>query len=158
MPLDDKQLLERFNARMPPTGVLFGMTVLEVDQANAHVRQSFELDERFCNPRGNVQGGIVSAILDDCAAFAGIVALGEPGFIASLEMKTSFFAAASPGTLYAEGRCIKMGRSACFLEADLTDANGKLLARLTSSAVPIRTDEKPKLVNAEKRDRDPSPG
>lgn len=148
MPLDDNQLRERFNARMPATGVLFGMTVLEVDRAQGRVRQSFELDERFCNPRGTVQGGIVCAILDDCAAFAGIVALGEPGFIASLEMKTSFYAAALPGTLYADGRCIKMGRNSCFLEADLADADGKLLARLTTSAVPIRTDQRPKLVDA----------
>lgn len=156
MPLNDQQLLERFNTRMPPTGVLFGMTVLEVDQANGRVRQSFEIDNRFCNPRGTVQGGIVCAILDDCAAFAGIVALGEPGFIASMEMKTSFYSAALPGTLYADGRCIKMGRSSCFLEADLSDAEGKLLARLTTSAVPIRTTDRPKLVDAERPDRGPS--
>ncbi len=146
MPLTAEQLIERFNTKQPPTGILFGMKVLEVDQAAARVRQSFELDGRFCNPRGTIQGGIVTALLDDAAAFAGIVALGEPGFIASMELKTSFFAAAMPGTLYAEGRCIKMGRSSCFLEADLTDADGKLLARLTSTAIPIRSSEKPKLV------------
>jgi uncharacterized protein (TIGR00369 family) len=109
---------------------------------------SFDIDDRFCNPRGTVQGGIVAALLDDAAAFAGIVALGEPGFIASMEIKTSFLSAAMPGTLFAEGRCLKMGRSSCFLEADLTDADGKLLAKLTSSAVPIRTNQKPKLVDA----------
>jgi len=146
MPLNDAELLERFNARVPPTGLLFGMTVLEVDSANNRVRQSFEIDGRFCNPRGNVQGGIVSAMLDDCAAFAGIVALGEPGFIASLEMKTSFIAPTWPGTLYAEGRCLKMGRSSCFLEAELRDGEGKLLAKLSSSAVPIRDAARPKLV------------
>lgn len=146
MPLDNAELLERFNARMPATGLLFGMKVLEVDQDAGRVRMSFEMDERFCNPRGTVQGGIVCALLDDAAAFAGIVALGEPGFIASMEIKTSFFAAALPGTLLAEGRCLKMGRSSCFLEADLTDQDGKLLARLSSSAVPIRSRVRPNLI------------
>jgi uncharacterized protein (TIGR00369 family) len=146
MPLDNQQLLDRFNARMPPTGILFGMKVLEVDQQAGRVRQSFQLDERFCNPRGNVQGGIICALLDDCAAFAGIIALGEPGFISSLELKTSFIAPAFPGTLYAEGRCVKMGRSACFLEAELSNGDGKLLARMTSTAVPLRSERKPKLV------------
>lgn len=146
MPLTAEQLIERFNAKQPPTGILFGMKVLDVDQAAGRVRQSFELDGRFCNPRGTIQGGIVTALLDDAAAFAGIVALGEPGFIASMELKTSFFAAAMPGTLYAEGRCMKMGRSSCFLEADLTDANGKLLARMTSTAIPIRSNQKPNLI------------
>jgi uncharacterized protein (TIGR00369 family) len=146
MPLTDADLLERFNARVPPTGKLFKTRTLEVDSKAGRVRMAFEIDGRFCNPRGTVQGGIVTAMLDDAAATAGIVALGEAGFIASLEIKTSFFAAAKPGTLYAEGRCLKMGRSSCFLEADLTDADGKLLARLSSAAIPIRSKERPQLV------------
>lgn len=147
MPLDNQQLLARFNARKPATGVMFGMTILEVDQEASRVRMSFKIDERFTNPRGIIQGGIVTSMLDDAAAFAGIVALGEPGFISSMELKTSFFAPAMLGTLYAEGRCLKMGKSTCFLEADLTDPDGKLLARLTSSAIPIRSDQKPKLID-----------
>jgi uncharacterized protein (TIGR00369 family) len=147
MPLTPEQLIERFNARVPPTGILFGMRILEIDTDPARVRQSFEIDERFTNPRGTVQGGIITALLDDCAAFAGIVALGEAGFIASLELKTSFLAPAMPGTLYAEGRCIKMGRSTCFLEAELKNADGKLLAKMTSTAAVVRSGDKPKLVD-----------
>lgn len=146
MPLTNEDLLARFNARQPPTGILFGMKVLEVDQDAGSVRQSFEIDGRFCNPRGTVQGGIVAALLDDAAAFAGIVALGEPGFIASLELKVSYLSAAMPGTLFAEGRCVKMGRSACFLEADLMDGDGKIIAKLTSTAIPMRSTKKPILV------------
>ncbi len=151
MPLSPEQLIERFNAKQPPTGILFGMKVLEVDPAAGRVRMSFEPDHRLTNPRGTIQGGIVAAMLDDAAAFAGIVALGEPGFIASMELKTSFFGPAMPGLLYAEGRCLKMGKSSCFLEADLTDADGKLLARLTSTALPIRSGDKPKLVERPSR-------
>ena len=148
MPLTEEQLVERFNAKQPPTGPLFGMKVLGVDQDKGIVRMSFEPGAHLTNPRGTSQGGIVTAMLDDCAAYAGIVALGEPGFIASLEVKTSFLSPAYPGLLHAEGRCLKMGKSSCFLEADLTDADGKLLARLTSSAVPLRSTQKPKLVDA----------
>ncbi len=148
MPLTREQLIERFNAKQPPTALLFGMTVLDVDQAQGRVKMSFNPSAQLCNPRGTIQGGMVAAMLDDAAAFAGIVALGEPGFIASLELKATFFAAAYPGTLYAEGHCIKMGRTTCFVEADLKDADGKLLARLTSSAVPIRSTQKPNLVDS----------
>ncbi len=148
MPLTEEQLVDRFNAKQPPTGPLFGMKVLGVDQDKGIVRMSFQPDDRLTNPRGTIQGGIVSAMLDDCAAYAGIVALGEPGFIASLELKTSFLAPAYPGLLMAEGRCLKMGRSSCFLEAELRDGGGKLLATMTSTAVPIRSTEKPKLVEA----------
>ena len=147
MPLTADQLLERFNSRQPPTGRLFNMRVLSVDVAAKTVRMSFEPGADLTNPRGTIQGGIVTAMLDDCAAYAGIVALGEPGFIASLEVKTSFLAPAFPGLLYGEGRCLKMGRSSCFLEADLRDESGKLLARLTSSAMPLRSTQTPKLID-----------
>jgi uncharacterized protein (TIGR00369 family) len=147
MPLTSEQLLERFNARQPPTGILFGMKVLEVDQVKGRVKMSFTPDDRLTNPRGQIQGGMVAAMLDDAAAMAGIVAMGEPGFISSLEIKTSFFAPVAAGTVFAEGRCLKMGRSACFLEADLRDSEGKLLARLSSAALPVRSDVKPKLVD-----------
>jgi uncharacterized protein (TIGR00369 family) len=150
MPLTAEQLIERFNARQPPTALLFGMTVTDVDPAQNIVRMTFTPGDTLINPRGTIQGGIVTAMLDDCAAYAGIVALGEPGFIASLEVKTSFFAPAYPGLLMAEGRCLKMGKSSCFLEADLMDKDGKLLARLTSSAVPLRTTQQPKLVTPAK--------
>ncbi|NBU83323.1 MAG: PaaI family thioesterase [Sphingomonadaceae bacterium] len=143
------QLVERFNAKKPPTALLFGTEVLSVDVETKTVRMSFQPDDRVINPRGTIQGGIVTAMLDDCAAYAGIVAMGEPGFIASLELKTSFFSAAYPGQLFAEGRCIKMGKSSCFLEAELTNADGKLLAKLTSTAAPLRSRQPPKLVSTE---------
>jgi uncharacterized protein (TIGR00369 family) len=149
MPLTGDQLVERFNAKKPPTALLFGTQVLSVDVATKTVRMSFQPDDRVINPRGTLQGGIVTAMLDDCAAYAGIVAMGELGFIASLELKTSFFSAAYPGQLFAEGRCIKIGKSSCFLEAELTDADGKLLARLTSTAAPLRSRQPPKLVSTE---------
>ncbi len=147
MPLSGEELLVHFNARQPPTGPLLGMHVLEVDQAAGRVRIAYSPGDSLTNPRGTIQGGIVTAMLDDAAACAGIVALGEAGFIASLEIKTSFFAPAYPGPLFAEGRCLKMGRSSCFLEAELRDSEGKLLAKMTSTALPIRSAQKPKLVD-----------
>ncbi len=149
MPLTGDQLVERFNAKKPPTALLFGTEVLSVDVETKTVRISFQPDDRVINPRGTIQGGIVTAMLDDCAAYAGIVAMGEPGFIASLELKTSFFSPAYPGQLFAEGRCVKMGKSSCFLEAELTNEDGKLLAKLTSTAAPLWSRQPPKLVSTE---------
>ncbi len=45
MPLSAEQLLERFNARQPPTGRLFNMQVLAVDTEAQSVRMSFEPGE-----------------------------------------------------------------------------------------------------------------
>ncbi len=138
MPMTDAELLERMNKFVPPTAELLGQEILEIDSAAGRVRMKFQPIAACCNPMGNVQGGFVVAMLDDAAAFAAIVKSGERIGIPTIELKASFFAPARAGVpLYAEGRCIKLGKRIAFMEADLTDEAGTLLARLTTSAVPV---------------------
>ena len=136
--MTDAELLDKMNRFVPPTAALLGQELLEVDSAAGRVRMRFQPRAECCNPMGNVQGGIVVAMLDDAAAFAAIVKSGERISIPTIELKASFFAPARGGVpLDAEGRCIKLGRRIAFMEADLTDEAGNLLARLTTSAVPV---------------------
>jgi uncharacterized protein (TIGR00369 family) len=138
MAMTDAELLERMNRFVPPTALLLGQELLEVDSKAGRVRMKFQPVKECCNPMGNVQGGFVVAMLDDAAAFAAIVKSGERIGIPTIELKASFFAPAKAGVpLFAEGRCIKLGRRIAFMEADLFDEAGTLLARLTTSAVPL---------------------
>jgi uncharacterized protein (TIGR00369 family) len=136
--MNDAELLERMRRFVPPTADLLGQELLAVDSAAGIVRMKFQPRAECCNPMGNVQGGIVVAMLDDAAAMAAIVKSGERIAIPTIELKASFFAPARSGVpLFAQGRCIKLGKRIAFMEADLTDEAGTLLARLTTSAVPL---------------------
>lgn len=136
--MTDAELMARMNRFVPPTGVLLNMQIIELDSAAGRVKVRYLPGPEFTNPMGSVQGGIVVAMLDDAAAFAAIVKAGERIGIPTIELKTSFFAPAKAGMpLFAEARCIKLGKRIAFMEADLTDEAGTLLARLTTSAVPI---------------------
>ncbi len=147
MPMTDAELLATMNRRMPPTSALLGMEVLALDSAAGTVRMRFMPKPEFCNPAGNVQGGFVVAMLDDAAALSAIIKSGERIYVPTIELKTSFFGPARAGQpLYAEGRCLKLGKRIAFMEADLTDAAGTLLARLTTSAVPMAMPDTHNLV------------
>lgn len=136
--MTDAELMERMNRFVPPTGVLLNMQIIEIDSAAGRVKVRYQPGPEFTNPMGNVQGGIIVAMLDDAAAFSAIVKAGERIGIPTIELKTSFFAPAKAGVpLFAEARCIKLGKRVAFMEADLTDEAGTLLATLTTSAVPI---------------------
>ena len=138
MAMTNAELLDRMNRFQPPTGILLGMEMLEVDIEAGRVKVKYQPGPEFTNPMGSVQGGIVVAMLDDAAAFAAIVKAGERIGIPTIELKTSFFAPAKAGVpLYADARCLKLGKRIAFMEADLTDEAGNLLARLTTSAIPI---------------------
>lgn len=138
MPMTDAELLERMNRFQPPTGRVLGMEMLEVNGEEGRVRVRYRPGPEFTNPMGSVQGGIVVAMLDDAAAFAAIVKSGERIGVPTIELKTSFFAPARAGEdLYATGRCVKFGKRVCFMEAELHDSSGKLLAKLSTSAMPM---------------------
>ena len=141
MPLSDDELIARMNARMPPTSALLGMTVLGVDREAGTIRLKYEPKPEFANPMGNVQGGFIVAMLDDAAALAAVVKSGARIVVPTLELKTSFFGVAKFGApLFAEGRCVRLGKRIAFMEADLTDGDGKLLARLSTTALPTPLD------------------
>ena len=148
MALNDDDLKARMNRFVPPTAAILGQEILEIDSAAGRVKMKFQPIDACRNPMGNVQGGIVVAMLDDAAAFAAIIKSGKRIGIPTIELKTSFFAPAKAGVpLYAEGRCLKLGKRIAFMEADLFDKEGTLLARLTTSAIPIELDGPSKLVD-----------
>jgi uncharacterized protein (TIGR00369 family) len=146
MPLSDAQLVERFNSKRAATSVILNARILDVSAADGIVKMSYDIGADFCNPSGAVQGGIVTAMLDDAAAFACIVKAGKAIYVSSLELKTSFFKSAKMGRLYAEGRCLKLGKTIAFLEADLKDEEGQLLARMTTTTAPRPIMDTPRLV------------
>ncbi len=137
MPLTDAELIERFNRHTSPTGVLLGFRMVECDSAAGRIRVAYEAKPEFCNPMGNVQGGFVAAMLDDAAAVAAVVKSGRRIIVPTLEFKVTFLAPAKVGALFAEGRCLKLGSRVAFLEGELFDPDGKLLARMSATAMPV---------------------
>ena len=135
--LTDAELLERLNTRMPLTSALLKRHLLAVDIAAGTVRMSFETKREFCNPMGNVQGGFVAVMLDECAGVAALVKSGMRQVVPTIELKVTYFAPARMGVVFAEGRCLRLGQRVAFMEADLLDAEGNLLARLSASGLPL---------------------
>ena len=82
--------------------------------------------------------------LDASMAFAVMARLKEQAdsiWLATLELKVSFLSAARQGSeVVARGRIVKQGRSVVFLEAELRDESGQLIATSSSTAklVPLR--------------------
>lgn len=146
MAMTDEQLLERMNSFMPPTAVLLGFRLLELDSKKGFVRIRYEGKPEFCNPMGHVQGGIVAAMLDDAAAISAVVKSGERIVVPTLEFKTTFLAAARQGELFAEGRCLKLGKRVAFMESDLFDPSGRHLARMSCTAMPSPMPDKHMMV------------
>ena len=134
----DADVLARFrNAkRRPPATETLGFQMVRVDQAKMEIEVDFIGREAFTNPAGLIQGGFLMAMLDETMSVSGVIASNMTAFLPTLEMKTTFLRPARPGPLKCVGRVVKWGRAIAFLEGELYDAEGKLLAKASSTAMP----------------------
>ncbi len=134
----DEDLLARFrgSANQPRCSQMLGFEMLEIDQAQRRIVARFTGREDFTNPTGHIQGGVLSAMLDDAMSVAGLVASGMTSVMPTLEMKTSFFRPAAPGSLRAIGRVVKWGKTIAFLEGELFDEADRLIAKASATAMP----------------------
>ena len=86
---------------------------------------------------GVVQGGVITQIAD--AAMGMSLATLQPDGIwnTTVELKINFVRPAVEGRIRAVGRVIEMRPTLLFSEADVVDERGRLVARASSTCMPV---------------------
>lgn len=137
-PVSDEAMLARFanSKKRPPCSDAVGMQVTHVDQAAMRVRFAFEAAPMFANPTGAIQGGFICAMLDEAMSATAIIASNVTMNAPTLEMKVSFLRPLFVGPATAEARILKWGKSTCFIEAELFDPAGQLVAKASATQAP----------------------
>lgn len=121
--------------QVPPNcDLTLGMVCLDKSEPGRSVWQMVA-DEKFSNPVGIVQGGFVAAFADSAMGAASVTfAKDRKVFSANAEMKVSFLKPARIGsTLTATAYVISGGNRAAFVECDVTDDEGRLVAKASST-------------------------
>jgi uncharacterized protein (TIGR00369 family) len=128
------EFIKFLNAHQPPALQTLGGEVLEFDKENRAAVLRFMAGRSLCNPDGAIQGGFICGMLDAAMANAVFCLLGDIAIVATLEIKVSYLEITRQGELYARATVIRSGKTITFLEAELRDADGGLLATATSTA------------------------
>jgi len=120
----------------PPVGELIGFEVSEASEG--HVVVLLQAGTRHFNPMGTVHGGILCDIADAAMgiAFATTLAPGES--FTTVELKINFLRPVRNAQLHAAGRVVQRGRTIGYVECDITDENGKLVAKSNSTCLVLR--------------------
>ncbi|MDX6277285.1 MAG: hypothetical protein QOJ72_1413 [Nocardioidaceae bacterium] len=94
-------------------------------------------DESHYNPIGSVHGGFVATLLDSVCGCAVQSTLPAGTAYTSLDLSVNFLRGltSETGRVVATGRVTKPGSRAAFVEADIRDADGRLLATATSTCL-----------------------
>jgi uncharacterized protein (TIGR00369 family) len=117
----------------PPSAQLLGWKLIEIDPDKGRIKVEFEATPQFINPVGNIQGGFLAAMLDDTLGPALVSTLPADEFAPTLELKVNFVRPAKVGPLFAEGRVVHKGKSIAFLEGELRNIQGKIIATATAT-------------------------
>jgi len=133
--MDTADLLDFLQQRSSAAiGGHLGHRLLAIDPALGFARAEFRADRAFLNPLGSVQGGILTAMLDEVMVDAALARLSPDVLVPTLEIKTTYLRAARAGWLAGEGRVVRAGRSVVFTEGVLFDPDGNEVARASASA------------------------
>jgi uncharacterized protein (TIGR00369 family) len=128
---------DRPQPRVPPNcDLTLGLTCVDKSEPGVTVWR-MPADERFANPVGIVQGGIVTALADSAMAASTITwASGrqQKVYTANAELKISFVRPArAVGNLVCTARVLSGGRRVVFVEAEVLDDAGTLVAKASST-------------------------
>jgi len=128
---------DRFTA--PPSSQLLGWHLLDARPEEGWIRIGFDGKRDFCNPAGFVQGGILSAMLDDTMGPAVFVMTDGKLFTATITMTVNFLAPAKPGKIVGEANVTQLGKTIAFVEGKLMSEDGTVLATASTSARLVET-------------------
>ncbi len=111
-----------------------GAEILEASEGYARVR--LVINEKHINGAGYVMGGVYFTLAD----FASAVALNQEfddKLYCALTGNIDYISSVQDGVLYAEARILKEGRKITFSEVNITDEDGKLIARTNLSSYKV---------------------
>lgn len=122
-------------AELPPIAVLLGFELRAVDPDAMTIEVGFTARPEFCNPAGDIQGGMLAAMLDDTLGPALVATLGDGEWAPTTDLHVQFQAPARPGGLVGRGRVTRKGRQVAFLAGELHGPGGRVVATGMATAM-----------------------
>ncbi|MEE9313808.1 MAG: PaaI family thioesterase [Rhizobiaceae bacterium] len=117
----------------PPSAKWMGMDLIEHREDENYTKVSFQPNDDMLNFGGVIQGGFLTAMMDDAVGFNAFISLKMKYALATIDLHTHFYKAVKMGPITVEAWIIRAGKSIVFLEAKLYDCDGELAAAMKSS-------------------------
>ena len=131
-----EELLEKFNDEFrEPSMEFFNLKYDSIE--DEQIWFSCEFNKMSGNPMGFVQGGMISAALDDATSAAMIVAYQEKKAPMSTNLNISFHRPLALGKAKMKVNLVKLGTRSATSEGRIFNLEGELVATLMHTAQPV---------------------
>ena len=122
----------------PPIAQLLGLKIISLLPGESHL----ELDAgpQHANPMGTLHGGVLCDLADLAMGAAYASTLGREETFTTLELKINFLRPVWRGKLFAVGKIVNRGRTVGMVECDITDSQGRFVAKATSTCMTLQKE------------------
>jgi uncharacterized protein (TIGR00369 family) len=122
-----------------PIARLIGFEAKEIGDGRAVV--TLAAGPQHANPMGTLHGGVLCDIADAAMGMAFASTLAPEESFTTVELKINFFRPVWEARLKAEGQVLRRGRNLGYVECDITDESGRLIAKASSTCLALRGKE-----------------
>lgn len=141
----------RIDVAAAPIARLLGISLKTLEPGHSVVEM--QADERHHNPIGTLHGGVYCDLADLAMGSAFASTLGEGETFTTLELKVNFLRGIRKATLTAEARVVKAGTTVGYVECDVKDEAGRLVARLSSTCLKLNREGRPIASTGARKDK-----
>ena len=131
------QLMAMRDGLLPPAPIAETLGMVNFDGELGSISVELDPAVRHYNPLGTVHGGVISTLLDTAAGCAVHSTLAAGELYTSLDLTVKFLrpVTVDSGRLRAEGSVVQRGRRTALAQAQLFDADERLVAHATSTCM-----------------------
>ncbi len=134
--LNQLKALVRGEVKGPPIAALIGFAPTFVESGQCVMEM--DADRRHANPMGTLHGGVICDFADAAMGIAFSSTLEDDETFTTLDLTTKFFKPVWKAHLRATAVVTRRTRSLGFIECDVTDDTGSLIAKVFSSCMVLR--------------------
>ena len=119
-----------------PVARLIGFEAKEIGDGRATV--TLAAGPQHANPMGTLHGGILCDIADAAMGMAFASTLAADESFTTVELKINFFRPVWEAFLKADGKVVRRGRSLGYIECEIANERGQLIAKAASTCLALR--------------------
>jgi uncharacterized protein (TIGR00369 family) len=132
-------LIEKARTSRVPIADLIGFSVEDVRDGRAV--SLLQTGPQHTNPMGTLHGGVLCDIADAAMGMAFASTLAPDESFTTMGLSIQFFRPVWQTRLRADARVINRGKNFGYIECDVTDDDGRSIAKASSTCVVLRGDQ-----------------
>jgi uncharacterized protein (TIGR00369 family) len=128
--------------RMLPRAAVAELVGFEIHQSgDGRAVTTLKAGPQHANPMGTLHGGILCDIVDAAMGYAFASTLAQGESFTTIDLRITFLRPVWSAALRAEAKVVHRGRTVGYVECDVTDEKGRLIAKSSSTCMVLRNEK-----------------